>query len=155
MPQGWVEFSLTKSKKVVLCNSHSSSLSSLIPFFLFSLPLSQAKHYLSLLSVCLWLRKNFSIAVVHLGIEVEVLNFPLLHVPLTKPIVYIVTWCSVSTHNWLQSTQGNQSTAWLTLMSNKSLDPGEHQLSGKKYILELLCGQSGEFEWQMLLLYKK
>ena len=61
-------------------------------------------------------------------------EFSTLHVPVTKPILCIVMRCSVSAHKWLESTGGNQPTAWLTLMSNKSLDPGEHQLSGKKYI---------------------
>lgn len=99
------EFPLTKNRErssIILTFLPSLLLPSL-PFCL--LPLPQAKHYSSsLLPICLWLKQNFSIVMVHLRFEAGGLGFPLLHATITKPVLYLGGY--VSAHNWLESTGG-------------------------------------------------
>lgn len=137
MPREWAEFPLTKSRK------QSSAILTLI---LTPLP----SHSLSPSLSCLFLKQSISHPLCFLcacssgrtfssqwsiWFEVEGLSFLLLHVTIAKPVLCrLVMWLSVSASSWLEFTGGSGSTAWLTLMSNKSLNPREHQLSRKKYI---------------------
>lgn len=135
MPQEWVKLIYIK-QKAILCNSLSFLLLFLlIPSLLLSLAFFSSSTFplpLCFLFPCITDR-TFSETI---WFEVGGC-FLLLYITTAKPTLYqLVMWLSVSAHSCLESIAGNRSTTWPTLMFNRSLNPREHHLSGKKIYLD-------------------